>query len=528
MPSIFIRHPQIGPQEVPLDIRVRLSEALNHVESGGRLEEVIRTTSTPSWWGIDVNSTWTQLLKEACDRLRVPEAGGHERIMVLFAALRAGLATEPGLSTWEGAKRVLLDSIDVISGWEHSFKYRWHSAEPVWRESGRYFTNLQGEIHEINGRRTEQEERWDSIANSTEHPYGHIHLILRIISLICIADLYMKSVSSFPSGIEVALHEQLGRTTNFIFWKWQQRFPFLYRRTKWRPADVLCDPEWLASDLVASFADLEGIQEDEPPSPLPPDLKALWPEVFGHFAGQFEFAVESEVRFGELPERWFEFRGRKLRWINRTEHEEAILIIPVEDRGKPDIEHRLALRFLSVLAFATGQPITTQFALVASASFFPSIRSSRRLGAMLYRSDFDPFNYGGDSESLDLPLALYREGLSSGSIYYSFLSFYKVVQLAFREDGEKIQAWIKENVRLLGGELNEWLALEGIAEEQIPNYLWRSCRCAIAHVKKNKTVVDPDDPSDWLRISLGVPVVRGLARLTITSGLFGQARWTAC
>jgi hypothetical protein len=146
---------------------------------------------------------------------------------------------------------------------------------------------------------------------------------------------------------------------------------------------------------------------------------------------------------------------------------------------------------------------------------------------MLYRADFDPFAYGEDSENFDLPLALYREGLSSGSIYYSFLSFYKVVQLAFQEDGDKIQAWVKENVRLLGSELNEWLALEGMEEDQIPVYLWKSCRCAIAHVKKNKAVVDPDDPADWLRISLGVPVVRGLARLTITSGLFGKARWNA-
>ena len=28
----------------------------------------------------------------------------------------------------------------------------------------------------------------------------------------------------------------------------------------WQPPDVLCEPEWLASDLVASLADLEGIQ----------------------------------------------------------------------------------------------------------------------------------------------------------------------------------------------------------------------------------------------------------------------------
>jgi methylamine utilization protein MauJ len=529
MPSIFIRHPQIGPLEVPPDIRERLGEALDHIESGERIEDLIQTTCTPSWWGIEVNSTWPQLLKEACDRLRVPEdRGGPERVAVLLSVIRAVLATEPGLSTWEVAKREILNSIDVISGWEHCFHRRWSRTDPVWRENGRYFTQLQGQVHEITGRRTEQEERWDFIANAAEHKYGSLHLVLRIICLICIADLYTQAPTRFPSSVEVALQEQLGRATFFTSWKWQQRFPFYYRRTKWRPPEVLCDPEWLASDLVASFADREGIQEEEHPISLPPDLEAQWQQTFGHFAGQFEFVVESELRFGNDPERWFEFRGRKLRWINRTDQEESVLIVPVEDRSNPDPEHSLALRFLSVLAFATGRSITTQFASVTSVHFIPSIHQSRRRGAALYRADFDPFVHGEDSEDLDFALSLYREGLSSGSIYYSFLSFYKVVQLAFGETKESA-AWVNENVRRLGGEVREWLEQEGIPEDQIADHLWNSGRCAIAHVsgRPGKPVVNPDDPSDWLRISLSVPVVRGLARLAIISGLFGKPRWTA-
>jgi methylamine utilization protein MauJ len=527
MPSIFIRHPQIGPLEVKPNIRERLCDTLDHIESGGRIDDLIRITSTPSWWGLDANSTWPQLLKETCDNLRVPEEGGPERVTILFSLLRAVLAAEPGLPTWETAKCTLLDSIDVISGWEHSFLSRWQHNEPVWREEGRYFTRLGGQVHEIIGRRTEQEERWDFIANAAEHTYRPIHLVLRLVSLICIADLYKQSPAKFPSSIEVALHEQLGRTTWFSSWKWEQRFPLYYRRTKWRPPDVLCDPGWLASDLVASFVDREGIQEEQQPAPLPPDIEAQWNQVFGHFAGQFEFAVESGFRFGETPERWFDFRGRKLRWINRTDQEESILIVPVVDPRNTDSEHRLALSFLSVLAFATGHPVSIRSAVITSRShFIPGIRQSRRLGATLYKDDFDPFVYGEDSENLDLPLALYREGVNGRSIYYSFLSFYKVVQLAFREDKEKIRVWVNENVRYLGGEVGEWLALEGISEDRIANQLYKSCRCAIAHVK-GKPVVNPDEPSDWRRISLSVPIVRGLARLAITSGLFGQSRWTA-
>ncbi|HTG36508.1 MAG TPA: methylamine utilization protein MauJ [Thermoanaerobaculia bacterium] len=525
MPSIFMRHPQSGPLEVQPDIRERLDEALNHLASGGRIEDLIRITSTPSWRGIEASSTWAQLLKETCDKLRVPEHGGSERVAILFSVLQAALAAEPGPPTWEAAKHALLNSVDIISGWEHSSSRQWHRAEPVWREGGHYFTQLFGEVHEIIGRRTEQEERWDFVADSAEHAYKPLHLVLRIIALICIADLYKRSPARFPASIEVSFYEQTNWTT-FTAWRWQQRFPFFYRRTKWRPPDVLCDPEWFASDIVASFADREGIQEEEPPALLPPDLETQWRQVFGHFAGQFEFAVECEVRFGEAPERWFEFRGRTLRWINRTDQEESILIVPVENRSNADHEHTLALRFLSVLAFATGQAITTRFALIAGSHFLPSIRQSRRLGATLYRDDFDPFIYGGDSNSLDLPLALYREGVSSGSVYYSFLSFYKVVQLAFHERRANVRAWIEENKQRIGEDVARLCQEEDIPEGGLEGHLYESCRCAIAHVSR-EPVVDPDDSFDWRRISLSVPVVRDLARLAITSGLFGQSRWAA-
>lgn len=209
MPSIFIRHPQIGPLEVQPDIRERLDDALSHVVSGGRLEDLIRITTTPSWRGIEANSTWAQFLKEACDKIRVPEDGGSERVAVFFSVLRAVLAAEPGMPTWEAAKRTLLNSIDIISGWEHSFVRQWHRTDPVRREEGRYFVKLAGQVHEIIGRRTELEERWDFVANSAEHAYHPLHLVLRVVALICIADLYKHSPAKFPAIIEVALTSKL-------------------------------------------------------------------------------------------------------------------------------------------------------------------------------------------------------------------------------------------------------------------------------------------------------------------------------
>ncbi|PIU67976.1 MAG: hypothetical protein COS84_02425, partial [Armatimonadetes bacterium CG07_land_8_20_14_0_80_40_9] len=58
-------------------------------------------------------------------------------------------------------------------------------------------------------------------------------------------------------------------------------------------------------------------------------------------------------------------------------------------------------------------------------------------------------------------------------------------------------------------------------EDDIVKYLFRSGRCAIAHVKKDP-VVDPDNPKDRYRLNKDLPIVKGLARYAIESGLFNS------
>jgi len=55
------------------------------------------------------------------------------------------------------------------------------------------------------------------------------------------------------------------------------------------------------------------------------------------------------------------------------------------------------------------------------------------------------------------------------------------------------------------------------------DYLFRSGRCAIAHVK-NDPIADPDNPEDRLRLNKDLPIVKGLARYAIESGLFNMGK----
>jgi hypothetical protein len=144
---------------------------------------------------------------------------------------------------------------------------------------------------------------------------------------------------------------------------------------------------------------------------------------------------------------------------------------------------------------------------------------------MRYPANYQLQSAKFSSEKEDCAYAFYREGLSSSSVYYSFLNFYKVIQLAFDEKGEDIINWIKNSLNKISSHKD---ALERILEiknkeEDIANYLFESGRCAIAHaaIKKGKgPVVDPDNPQDHQRLNKDLAIVKGLARYAVESGLF--------
>lgn len=114
-----------------------------------------------------------------------------------------------------------------------------------------------------------------------------------------------------------------------------------------------------------------------------------------------------------------------------------------------------------------------------------------------------------------LALALYREGLSVNLKPYQFLGFFKVINV-IRNKGADQKQWIRENLQ----HVTENGALTRIAsicsnEPDVAMYLYESGRCAIAHAFDQSNVVNPDDPSDLIRISEDLPVIRELARIAI-------------
>lgn len=226
--------------------------------------------------------------------------------------------------------------------------------------------------------------------------------------------------------------------------------------------------------------------------------------------------------FGSNSETWFTYQGTKCRWINQTEHTEATLIVPVRDRSNYYPEYELGLRLLSRLAFQSGHPMRSRIAAVSRSQFSPSFYQTRRMGGVRFASHSTNISDASNPD-LDFALALFREGLNGGSAHYSFLSFFKVIQLAFKKNLPGIDKWISANLsRVRGENVHHWLSEVGISPDQVGKYLKDSGRCAIAHVHKEPTI-NPDNPRDHERIVRDLPIAKGLALLAIESGLFGQS-----
>ncbi len=109
-----------------------------------------------------------------------------------------------------------------------------------------------------------------------------------------------------------------------------------------------------------------------------------------------------------------------------------------------------------------------------------------------------------------LALAFFREASALSHPGYAFLSYYKILNLRHRK-GEKQCAWIRRALpRVADPEGRARLQALQEQEADVADYLYRSCRCAVAHAGVNPTV-DPDNVGDQQRLRQDLPLIRALA-----------------
>lgn len=126
-------------------------------------------------------------------------------------------------------------------------------------------------------------------------------------------------------------------------------------------------------------------------------------------------------------------------------------------------------------------------------------------------------------------LSFYREGLSLGSSFhsylyypaYSFLSFYKILELCFPKSGEKIE-WIGNQLLDIAQE-NSTEAKKSYQKivainSNVSGHIWMSGRNAAAHAHEEPSY-DPGDFKNWNDFFIQLPLIRRLAQKALENRL---------
>ena len=218
-----------------------------------------------------------------------------------------------------------------------------------------------------------------------------------------------------------------------------------------------------------------------------------------------------------------DFSGRKLVLLPATKETDTSIHIDLRGIRESGDAHTIINRFLSLLTWCCDQFCILQEG--ASGSRFPIATRKRDLAFVTsHHWAFD--RHLPDSENARVALALYRQGRNAEQNYlvaYAVLSYVKVIEVKYRKPGKKgtvaeAKKWIEDNYQHFRDTSNLTPEIERFEEacgnEPPPQYIWRMCRHAVAHVSEGY-VSDPDDFEELRRLHVAADVIRGLARYFI-------------
>lgn len=187
--------------------------------------------------------------------------------------------------------------------------------------------------------------------------------------------------------------------------------------------------------------------------------------------------------------------------------------MPVKDLNRHDHEDEKLNRLLSSIVWEHKHPIRKLWGAGGPRRPFPVVYGPRMSGGIQIDPSFLLYYPSKiTTETQWLALTLFREAANSGSNFYAFLCYHKVLDLVFPKLKDRKhwlnnvapgQTWEKERLLAI---LKNTTDLEKYFREERLN--------AIKHVLK-KPFVNPDDPKDQIRITVDVYVIKDLARLAI-------------
>lgn len=194
-------------------------------------------------------------------------------------------------------------------------------------------------------------------------------------------------------------------------------------------------------------------------------------------------------------------------------------------RDIPDVEAlTLINRMLSVLSWCDDQPMENRYGWSGNPVPVAVPRESRVTGSSIA---FPFYRQPEQDRKACLALALFREGRTVNSTPFEFLSYFKILNIFWKDKWETIdghrQNPIVEGIRATLPKLRDAMAVGRVnalskKEPDVPRYLYESGRCAVAHAYSDP-IVDPDDVSDLRRLSEDLRIVKAIAEYLIENVL---------
>lgn len=516
--SPFVRFSHGTPLYLPNNIHATASNLLKELENCS-LDEAFRKTilrgNISGQRTVLPEATWYAIFQDFLN-CYAREFSHSEHIQELLIKLLRLMSKSPLETAWKEVEKFLLDHIDQLSGWDKCWEKGDGEKRKVFREKdgNYYFHKLDdGILVQIEGMKTLPETRLDFIIGTIFHSFGLIMRILNTFSLFAISEDFARYPETYPRSLRLCIPELQSGTLMF---HWHRSQFHQVRSTKWRPYNNLCDPTWLAEQLVAKLT--VGLMQDS------------WSEHIERYAEkqnaldsdclfQIDYVLDTSLVIGDEEEIYFSFEGKTFRWINGTPESKPILSVGFKEMNKPKDAEISVNKLLSFLVWQHQIPIRKTYGTSGPRRSIPLSWGPRMVGGLKIDAQHLLSRYvKSNSSKMELALSFYKEGLNSESVFYKFFNFWKIIEVAINQKKSR-DDWIRSTS--LHIRMEKQRVAEIMAREDIVVYLDYSCRSAIAHVY-HEPFIDPDDLEDNIRISKDVHLVEELARIAINTVFFDQ------
>lgn len=241
--------------------------------------------------------------------------------------------------------------------------------------------------------------------------------------------------------------------------------------------------------------------------------------------------IDTNMMLGDVTKLDLSFDQLIFIWTNGTEDYFPEVLIPIEhDHAQIYDWHNSSElttlnNFLSLLAAKTSQPIRIhkwhRYIVHQDAHWE---RLSRKSPGFIVSLDKIP-NVPASNERSKLAISLYREAVTASSVFYSFLSFYKILELGHSQYGRrKRPTAIKSYIdRYINQSVKDYrVSIEtSHFQSEVPSgeKIYESFRCAIAHASDDQ-MRSPDNMADYCAVMLNLDYIRALAMFMVNSGHF--------